>query len=557
MLRRFQASFVLLCLASAPAFAQEPSDDAPPAAPPPTAEPPSAVPPAAPREEKSTAPPSEPGGWHMELSGYFRAPMALGISSRPAPDTVDTTAGSPTMGKLIGSPHTQVSYGPNRTLDANYYSFAYTRLQEQDWAEFFIHEKKKHVDAAIGWMGYWYQAVGFRNPDAGWGPGLAYISLDTDVEVAGHNTNIRGTAGAWWPSFGYMEVYDTYTLGRFRQMGGQLQWTVPGLIDPDLTGVFTGGFGTARDGSFNYGSPPFFGGFVALDLVTYWNAEFKYKDNLDIGIHYNTEWTADPNLAQGGTPDLKSYGAYQAAHLTVIGAQLTLHAPALGRLWISPSFISIRNGWALNSAGTEVMHSLGGAGLVTNFFGYTGDVPTSPGSGSMFNLGGIIENTLSNMRGEAPGGLPEFTFRLFGLLADGDHRFPEHDDAHAEEHQPAQVRRGGDLPTVAVARVHAPLRRRQLRPRSPRLRVCVDHAARVRPVAFPVERAHLPAVLAILRWRQDVAQRGLAVDPESGEWQQRPAAGPVLGHEGRRERRQAAGRDRFLTKLRPVRQSPS
>ena len=169
----------------------------------------------------------------MELSGYFRAPMALGISSRPAPDSLDTTMGSPTMGKLIGQPHTQVAYGPNRTVDANYFSFAYTRLQEQDWAEFFIHAKKKHVDAALGWMGYWYQGAGFRNPDAGWGPGLAYISLDTDVEVAGHNTNIRGTAGAWWPSFGYMEVYDTYTLGRFRQMGGQLQWTVPGVFNPD------------------------------------------------------------------------------------------------------------------------------------------------------------------------------------------------------------------------------------------------------------------------------------------------------------------------------------
>ena len=57
-------------------------------------------------------------------------------------------------------------YGPNRIVDWNYYSFAYTRLQEQDWAELFIHEKKKHVDAVVGWMGDWYQSAGFRNPDA-------------------------------------------------------------------------------------------------------------------------------------------------------------------------------------------------------------------------------------------------------------------------------------------------------------------------------------------------------------------------------------------------------
>ena len=63
--------------------------------------------------------------------------MALGISSRPGPDSLD-----PMTGKLVGPPSTQVSYGPNRTVDSNYYSFAYTRLQEQDWAEVFIHARK-------------------------------------------------------------------------------------------------------------------------------------------------------------------------------------------------------------------------------------------------------------------------------------------------------------------------------------------------------------------------------------------------------------------------------
>ena len=63
------------------------------------------------------------GKWNVGLSGYFRAPMALGISKRPGPDD------------LTGEPQTQISYGPNRTVDANYFSFAYTRLQEQDWVE--------------------------------------------------------------------------------------------------------------------------------------------------------------------------------------------------------------------------------------------------------------------------------------------------------------------------------------------------------------------------------------------------------------------------------------
>ncbi|HEX2672069.1 MAG TPA: hypothetical protein VHM25_14405, partial [Polyangiaceae bacterium] len=81
--------------------------------------------------------------WHIEVHGYFRAPMALGFSSRPNPDTPD----GPAKG--------QISYAPNRTIDGSYYSFAYTRLQETDWAELTFHAKKKHVDAAVGWMGYW------------------------------------------------------------------------------------------------------------------------------------------------------------------------------------------------------------------------------------------------------------------------------------------------------------------------------------------------------------------------------------------------------------------
>ncbi|MET0795521.1 MAG: hypothetical protein ABW061_28640, partial [Polyangiaceae bacterium] len=92
--------------------------------------------------------------WKLEVHGYFRAPMALGLSTRPNPDTPD----GPAKG--------QISYAPNRVVDGNYYSFAYTRLQEQDWAEITFHVKKKHVDAAVGWMGYWLASTSFRNPDS-------------------------------------------------------------------------------------------------------------------------------------------------------------------------------------------------------------------------------------------------------------------------------------------------------------------------------------------------------------------------------------------------------
>jgi hypothetical protein len=407
MLQRFLASLVIgVCLASIPAVAAEPADegaseDAPAPPPPP--------PPAAPPEVKPAA--AVPQSWQTEVHGYFRAPVSLGLSSRPGPDN------------LSGPSATQVSYGPNRTVDSNYYSFAYTRLQEQDWAEVFIHVKKKHVDAAVGWMGYWFQAAGFRNPDAAWAPGLAYLALDTDFEAAGLKPNITATVGAWWPGFGYFEKYDTYTLGRFRQIGEQLKLTIP--TSPDSTLAIVHGFGTGRDGSFNPLGPAFYGAITALDLLTYANVQITYKKYVDVGVHYNTEWTADPNLTQQTSVGDKSYAAVQQAHLTVLGAEAHLRAPYLGHFWISPSYINARNAWALASAGTEVMHSLGGAGIAANYLAFTNATTNSTGSGSMLNLGFLYENTLSGIQGLAPGSVPhELTLSIFGLLADASLALP-------------------------------------------------------------------------------------------------------------------------------------
>ena len=435
MLRTFRAFFFLgVSVVSIPAAAQEATDKPPPSTEPPPAPAPTGtlqeegpnpvhtslpgeVPPAPPPPTAEAKAPGLLEGWQTELHGYFRAPMALGISSRPSPQ-LDAN------GNMTGPSSTQVSYGPNRTVDASYYSFAYTRLQEQDWVEVYVHAKRKHVDAAVGWMGYWLQgAAAARNYDAAWVPGLASLTLDTDLTVAGVKPNIALTVGAWWPKFGYFEKYDTYTLGRFRQIGAQPKLTVP--VTPDLTVTLVGGFGTPRDGTFNVNAPALYGTNTGIDLLTYVNLEVSYKKYFDIGLHYNTQWTADPRLTPQTTADPKDYDAASQAHLTVAGAEVTVAAPYAGRLWISPSVISVRNGWAIGSVGTEVMHSLGGIGVATNYLAWTNSPSDSTGSGSMFNLGFLYENSLSNVEGRAPGSvLPDVTLNVFGLLADASLDLP-------------------------------------------------------------------------------------------------------------------------------------
>jgi hypothetical protein len=427
MRRRLEVSLLVgVCLVSLSAAAQEagedqpatdkaanekpatepPSDELPPKESPRAQPPPSSTTPAAlvPPQEKPAA---EPTGWHTEVHGYFRAPVSLGISHRQSPD-------DPT-----GPDKLQIAYGPNRVFDWNYYSFAYTRLQEQDWAELFVHEKKAHVDAAVGWMGYWYQGAGFRNPDAAWVPGMAYLTLDTDFKLSDEiKPNIALTMGAWWPKFGYFEKYDTYTLGRFRQIGEQAQLTVP--FTSDLTVAVIEGFGTARDGSYNFtinNISPLYAGQTNLDLMAWFNLQVIYQKLFDIGLHVNTEWMADPSLIPDTVMNPKSYTSASESHLSVAGAEMNLRIPGAGHLWLSPSFISVKNGWALGQ-GTEVMHSLGGLGFAQNYMAWTGSPADSTGTGSMRVFGFMYENTLSEVLGKPRGSmLPDLALSIFGLYA--------------------------------------------------------------------------------------------------------------------------------------------
>jgi hypothetical protein len=373
-------------------------------------------------------------GWDTFATGYFRAPMAIGISQRPGPDAMD------------GPAQTQLSYGPNRTVDANYYSFAYTRLQEQDWVELFIHAKKKHVEAVVGWMGYWFQSAGFRNNDAAWVPGMAYLTLDTDFQIGGLKPNIALTAGAWWPKFGYFEKYDTYTLGQYRQLGEQVRLTIP--VNPDLTLTLVQGFGTGRDGSSSILVSPPYQATVGLDLLHYEHVRLAYKEYVDVGLHFNYQWTRDPNLSQQASPG-QAYADAREAKFSTFGGEANLSAPFAGRLWISPSYTRIRNGWALGEAGIELMHSLSGEGFASNYLGWDQSAPNSTGTGSSFNLGFLYENTLSGILGKAKGSsLPEVTLNVFGLYIDARLDLPT--GSAIPQDRIAQLKYGADVTVQAL-----------------------------------------------------------------------------------------------------------
>lgn len=347
--------------------------------------------------------------WDLGFKGYFRAPVALALSTRPNPDN------------LTGKPQQQISYGPNRTVDANYYSFAYTRLQEQDWVELYVTAKSKHVAATVGWMGYWFASSGFRNYDAAWLPGVAYLTIDTDFEVGGIKPNIALSGGSWWPNFGRHDKYDTFTLGQFRQMGEQLKLTIPFSDRVEAQAIH--GFGTGRDGSFSILAPPPYQAKVGLNLIHYAHLQLSYDKLFKIGLHHNLQWTRDPNLLLQ-TAAGKSYTNAREAKLMTVGAEASLSLPYAGDLWISPSVVMVKNGWALGEAGVEVVHSLSPEGLAGNYFGWSGSPTNSTGTGKLINLGFIYENTLANVLGESPARVPRVKGSAFGLLVDAHADLP-------------------------------------------------------------------------------------------------------------------------------------
>ena len=162
-----------------------------------------------------------------------------------------------------------------------------------------------------------------------------------------------------------------------------------------------------------------------MDLIDYDNIELAFKKYVDLGLHFNTQWTRDPNLTQQTTVGPKSYAAVEKAYLLTVGGEVTLSAPFAGRLWLSPSYIKVRNGWALANGGVEVMHSLGGAGIAANYLGLTNSTLDSTGTGSLLNLGFLYENSLSILQDKPRGSvMPDVTLNIFGLLANASLDLP-------------------------------------------------------------------------------------------------------------------------------------
>jgi hypothetical protein len=380
-------------------------------------------------QRSGLGPAAAPGGdWKFSWSGYFRAPLRIGVGSRPAcPAGVSPAqqaakdlasyqaALGPANGGGATSPYNGVycaAPGQSRTSfhspyipDDQALAWSYTRQWEQAWAEIFLSYGNDRIKGTVGIQGYDFtdtSLLGNQAAPAQFGIGQGWITVTPKVPIDG--ADVVWKVGAFWEKFGMAGrydggPYDTYMFGRTHQLGESLlgqyktgDWLVSlehgfgAHLEMVPSGISLSGsqlsLNYLNNGAGNNYPPGASPGFTLLD---HFHAGVAYKQLLDFKVHYMVAWSQDDRVEgtlggspTGGSTNTVDRSAQPDGSITVLGAEARVSAGALGSLYLAYSHIDAKNVTAVGPA-IEVLHSQGGGGhnagngLYDNFFNSVGD----------------------------------------------------------------------------------------------------------------------------------------------------------------------------------------
>jgi hypothetical protein len=375
---------------------------------------------------QASAPPG--GDWKFSWNGYFRAPLRIGIGSRPpcppgvSPATqaqrdlakyqaaLGTANGgggnSPYNGVYCAAPgQSGTSFHSPYVPDDQYLAWSYTREWEQAWAEVFLSYGNDRVKGTVGIQGYDFtdaSLLGNQASPAQFGIGQGWITVTPSVPLDGASLVWR--VGAFWEKFGMAGrydggPYDTYMFGRTHQLGESLAGQ---YRTGDFTFKLEHGFGahlemvpagislSGSQLSLNYlnsaagnNYPP--GASPGFTLLHHVHAGIAYKRALDFNAHYMVAWSQDDRVEgtlgsspTGGAVNTIDRSGQPDGSITVMGAEARLSTGQLGDLYLAYSHIDAKNVTTVGPA-IEVLHSQGGGGhnagngIYENFFNAVGD----------------------------------------------------------------------------------------------------------------------------------------------------------------------------------------
>jgi hypothetical protein len=380
-------------------------------------------------QRSGLGPAAPPGGdWKFSWSGYFRAPLRIGVGTRAAcPAGVSPAAqaqkdlgafatalgsasgvspGSPYNGAYCAAPgQSRTTFHSPYIPDDQALAWTYTRQWEQAWTEVFLSYGNDRIKGTVGIQGYDFtdtSLLGNQAAPAQFGIGQAWITVTPKLPLDG--AGVAWKVGAFWEKFGMAGrydggPYDTYMFGRTHQIGeallGQYRMgdftlslehgfgahleMVPAGISLSGSQLALNYVNTAAGNAYPPGASP---GFT---LVDHFHAGVAYKGVFDFKAHYLMAWSQDDrvegSLASspgGGSANLVDRSSQPDGSIVVVGAEARVSAGPLGSLYLAYSHIDAKNVTAVGPA-IEVLHSQGGGGhnagngLYENFFNTVGD----------------------------------------------------------------------------------------------------------------------------------------------------------------------------------------
>jgi hypothetical protein len=315
--------------------------------------------------------------WRFSTHGYFRAPLRVGVGSRPACGAMQA-AGTAINGVPCAGPGQSTTNLHSPFLpDDQYLDWRYTRQWEQDWTEVFLNYGNSHVVGTVGFQAYNFTDAGFNDTNAQLGIAQGYVTLTPDVGLS--NVRVKWKVGSFWEKYGQAGKYDagkydTYLFGRIHQIGEALA----GEMDVgDFTLRLSHGIGTKLE-QVAAGTAPTVGA-PGFTLLNHLHAGASYKKVVDANVHYLVSWAQDAR-ATATTPDGK---------ISVVGGEVRVTGGLAGDLYGGYSHIDAVDAGAVGPA-IEVMHSLGGGGhqtgngLIDNYLGACmGCAPADVGTGKV------------------------------------------------------------------------------------------------------------------------------------------------------------------------------
>jgi hypothetical protein len=351
--------------------------------------------------------------WKMGYSGYFRAPMRLGIGTRdnPLPGQSKTTLHTPLI------------------PDDQYLSWQHTNHARRDWAEMFFSYGNSWAKGVLAVEGYNFTDANSYQNSTQFGIGNGW--LEVTPPLPWENTRIKVKAGSFWNRYGQAGrwdagEYDTYLFGRTHAMGETVRLEFD-MQDQPMTIGLEHGIGVHRPDSSVYNTSRY-------TLVHHIHADMLWDQSIFVGLHFLHNWTQEEARYTGYQPSWISQNEaklpYQSINqpdgkMWITGAEVRFDMPDLfGYLYLGGSFINAKNAVTVGPA-TEVIHSFGGGdynmGITGNYLDsefcrWRLSSVCSNGNGNVLTLLGQYEAKLGDLLGASPfGDGQDLTMKFYGM----------------------------------------------------------------------------------------------------------------------------------------------